>query len=160
LRILFVLGFPNPFPGAGWTRIDFFADAWTKKGHSVEVLGAYSYKSLQKRGVRKSSGMKIFNLIFNMNLNHPLVFTLNSFISFIVSTLFLTAKKPNVVIVSVPSGNMELGTITACKLVRAKCVVDYRDEWEDYTILFSSEETYGNPLHKMPHRSSCDTKIH
>jgi len=22
----------------------------------------------------------------------------------------------------------------ACKLVRAKCVVDYRDEWEDYTI--------------------------
>ena len=134
MKILFVLGSPNPFPGAVWTRIGFFAKDWAKKGHSVEVLGAFSYKSLQRRGVRKSSGMKIFNLTFNMGLNHPLVFTLNSFISFIVSTLFLIARKPNAVIVSVPPGNIGLGTIMACKLVRAKCVVDYRDEWEDYTI--------------------------
>jgi len=140
LKILFVLGIPNPFPGAAWTRIGFFADAWAKKGHSVEILGAFSYKSLQKRGVRKSSGVKIFNLIFNMGLNHPLVFTLNSFISFIFSTLFLIAKKPNVVIVSVPTGSIGLGTIMACKMVRAKCVVDYRDEWEDYTISLTNSK--------------------
>ena len=140
MKILFVLGTPNPFPGAAWTRIGFFADAWAKKGHSVEVLGAFSYKSLQKRGVRKSSGVNIFNLIFNIGLNHPWVFTLNSFISFIFSTLFLIAKKPNVVIVSVPTGSIGLGAIMACKLVRAKCVVDYRDEWEDYIISLTSSK--------------------
>jgi hypothetical protein len=38
---LFVLGFPNPFLGAGWNRIGFFAEDWAKKGHVVEVLGAF-----------------------------------------------------------------------------------------------------------------------
>jgi len=140
LKILFVLGFPNPFPGAGWTRIGFFADAWAKKGHSVEVLGAFSYKSLQKRGVRKSSGMNIFNLIFNMGLTHPLIFTLNSIISFIVSTFFLLAKKPDITVVSVPTGDVGLGTIMACKLLRAKCIVDYRDRWEDYVISIATSD--------------------
>ena len=49
-KILFVLGRPNPFPGAGWTRIGFFAENWFNKRHKVDVLGAFSYKSLQKRG--------------------------------------------------------------------------------------------------------------
>jgi len=134
LRILLVLGFPNPFPGAAWTRISFFAEDWSKKGHAIEVLGAFSYKSLQKRGVRKSSGVKIFNLIFNMNLNHPLVFTLNSFISFIVSTLFLLSRKPNVAIVSVPAGNVGIGALMASRLTRTKCIVDYKDKWGDSQI--------------------------
>jgi len=42
LKILFVLGCPNPFPGAGWTRIGFFAEIWSNKGHKVDVLGAFS----------------------------------------------------------------------------------------------------------------------
>jgi colanic acid biosynthesis glycosyl transferase WcaI len=132
LKILFFLGFPNPFPGAAWTRIGFFAKDWSKKGHSVEVLGTFSYKTLQKRGLWKFSKVSIFNLIFHMDLNHPLVFTLNSIISFIVSTLFLLSKRPNVTIVSVPSGDAGLGALIACKLLKVKCAVDYRDEWEDY----------------------------
>jgi len=132
LKILFVLGFPNPFPGAAWTRIGFFAKDWSKKGHSVEVLGTFTYTTLQKRGSRKFSKVNIFNLIFHMDLNHPLVFTLNSIISFLVSTLFLLAKKPNITLVSVPTGDAGLGALMACKLLRAKSVVDYRDEWEDY----------------------------
>jgi glycosyltransferase involved in cell wall biosynthesis len=134
LKILFVLGYPNPFPAAAWTRIGFFADAWAKMGHSVEVLGAFSYKSFQKRGAEKFGQVNIFNIIFNMGLDHPLVFTVNSMFSFIVSTLFLLAKKPDITVVSVPSGNVGLGALTACKLLRAKHVIDYRDEWEDYTI--------------------------
>ena len=141
MRILFVLGFPNPFPGAGWTRIGFFAKDWSKKGHSVEVLGTFSYKTLQKRGSRKFGKVNIFNLVFNMGLIHPLVFTLNSIISFIVSTFFLLAKKPNVAVVSVPSGAAGLGALMACKLLKAKCVVDYRDEWEDYTISLINHKT-------------------
>jgi len=134
LKILFVLGRPNPFPSASWTRIGFFAKDWSKKGHSVEVLGTFSYETLQKRGVGKIGQVKIFNLIFNMGLSHPLVFALNSIISFIVSTFFLLAKKPNVTVVSVPSGDAGLGAVMACKLLKAKHVVDYRDEWEDYAI--------------------------
>jgi len=42
MKILFVLGFANPFAGAGWTRIGFFADQWPRKGHIIEILGACS----------------------------------------------------------------------------------------------------------------------
>jgi len=43
LKVLFVLGFPNPFPGAGWTRIGFLAEDWSKKGHSIKVVGAFNF---------------------------------------------------------------------------------------------------------------------
>jgi len=141
LKILFVLGRPNPLPSASWTRIGFFAKDWSKKGHSVEVLGTFSYETLQKRGVGKIGQVKILNLIFNIGLSHPLIFTLNSIISFIVSTFFLLAKKPNVTVVSVPSGDAGLGALMACKLLKAKCVVDYRDEWEDYAISLINHKT-------------------
>lgn len=140
MRVLYILGFPNPFPGAAWTRIGFFADAWSKKGHQIEALGIFSYKSLPKRGVRKPGKVNIFNLIFNIGLNHPLIFALNSVISFMVSTLFLTARKPNVVIVSVPTGDIGLGALIACKLTGVKCAVDYRDEWEDYAISLNNSK--------------------
>jgi len=134
LKILFILGSPNPSPGAAWTRIGFFAEAWSRKGHLVDVLGTFSYKSLWKRGMRKTGRVNIFNIVFNIGLNHPLIFTLNSIVSVMVSTLFLLAKKPDVTVVSVPSGNVGFGALMACKLLKAKCIVDYRDEWEDYAI--------------------------
>lgn len=31
----------------------FFVEDWSRKGHVVEVRGVFSYKSLQKRWVRK-----------------------------------------------------------------------------------------------------------
>ncbi|MDG6223239.1 MAG: glycosyltransferase family 4 protein [Candidatus Bathyarchaeota archaeon] len=140
MRILFILGFPNPFPGAGWTRIGFFAKDWFSKGHEVDVLGAFGYKSIQKRGVSKFGKVNIFNLIFNMNLNHPSIFVINSLMAFIVSTLFLLAKKPSIAIVSVPLGDVGLGALLACKLIGVKCVVDCRDEWEDYTISLTNSK--------------------
>jgi len=137
LKILFVLGFPNPFPGAAWTRIGFLADAWSKKGHSIEVLGAFTYKSFQKRGVAESGKAKIFNLVFHIDLDHPLIFAINSLMSFIVSTLILISRKPNVALVSVPPGDVGVGALMACQLTRTKSIVDYRDDWEDYMILCS-----------------------
>jgi len=138
MKILFVLGFANPFAGAGWTRIGFFADQWSRKGHTIEVLGAFSYKAFSKKGVKRLSNINIFNIIFNMGLTHPLVFILNALISFIVSTSALLSRKPNVAIVSVPTGDVGLGAIIACKLTRTKCIVDYRDEWEDYAASISN----------------------
>jgi len=43
MSILFVLGFPNPFPAAGWTRIGFFTKDCSKKRHKIEVLDAFNY---------------------------------------------------------------------------------------------------------------------
>jgi hypothetical protein len=68
MKILSVLGFANPFVGAGWTRISFFADQWSRKGHIIEVLGAFSHKAFSKRGVKRLSNINIFNLIFNRAL--------------------------------------------------------------------------------------------
>lgn len=134
LEILFVLGFSNPFPGAAWTRIGYFAEAWSKRGHSIDVLGAVGYNSFTRSGFRKSGEVKIFNLILNVSINKPLVFILDSLISFMTSFLFLIARKPDIAIVSVPKGHIGLGALMACKLFRVKCIVDYRDEWEDYAI--------------------------
>ena len=134
LKILFVLGFPNPFPGAAWTRVGFFATHWSRKGHLIEVLGAFGYRSLRKRGVRKVENVNIFNIIPNVGVISLLAFVLNTLISFLVSVIFLLVRKPNIIIISVPPGDVGIGAIMACKLLRAKYIIDYRDEWEDYAI--------------------------
>ena len=51
MRILFVLGFANPFPGAGWARIRSFAEEISRNEYEVDVLGAFSYTSFKKRKV-------------------------------------------------------------------------------------------------------------
>lgn len=134
MKILFFLGFPNPSADAAWTRISFFANAWSREGCSVEVSGVFTYKSLQKRGVINSGNLNIFNFIFSIQITHSLIFAFNSFISFIVSTLVLIARKPSIAIVSVPTGDVGLGALMACRFLGVKCVVDYRDEWEDYAM--------------------------
>lgn len=165
MKILFVLGFPNPFPGAAWTRIGFFAGAWLKKGHSIEVLGTFSYVTLHKRGATKIGRVNIFNFIFNMGIDHPLVFAINTLMSFIVSTLFLIAKRPNITVVSVPTGDVGLGALLACKLTKTKCVVDYRDRWEDYAVSVAktrATRTFYYAIKKLMLRiyaSSCELVI-
>lgn len=104
------------------------------------MLGTFSYRALQKRRVRKSDEVNVFNIIFNMGFIQPAVFVLNSFLSFMVSTLFLKAMKLDVVIISVPTGDVGLGALVACKLRRARHIVDYRDEWEDYMISLTSSK--------------------
>ena len=140
MKVLIILGLSNPSPGAAWTRIESFAENLSKKGHTVEVLGSFSYKHLSDRGIRKQGSFYIFNLIFNIGLDHPLSFTLNVIISFIVSALFFALKKPHLAIVSVPPGDVGFGSLAACNLARIKYVVDYRDEWEDYAISLSNSK--------------------
>ncbi|MEM4213740.1 MAG: glycosyltransferase family 4 protein [Candidatus Methanomethylicaceae archaeon] len=132
MKILFLLGFPNPFPGAGWARIGFFADAWSREGHSIEILGTFTYKSFQKIGSRKADNVNIFNIIFSIGINNPMIFALNCLISLLVSTLFLLTRKPAITIVSMPPGDIGVGALMACILTKTKSIVDYRDEWEVY----------------------------
>lgn len=53
MRILLFLGFPNPFPGAAWARVGFFAEKWSKMGHSVGVLRIFTPTTLSKRGLEE-----------------------------------------------------------------------------------------------------------
>ena len=105
-----------------------------------------------------------------MGLSPPTIFGLNSVVSFMVSTLFLAVRKPDVVMVSVPSCDVGLGVITACKLVRARCVVDYREEWEDCAIslnnsrngefFYSAVKKLVSSLCGMSLSNWCDTKFY
>ena len=140
MKIIFFLGSPNPFPGAAWARIGFFAKDWSNKGHAIEVLGAFSYKSFYKKGVIKMSNITIFNLVFRIGSTHPLFFILNAITSFICSAFFLFSRKRDIAIVSVPVGDVGLGALMACKIARTRCIVDYRDEWEDYTISLTNSK--------------------
>jgi len=143
LKILFVLGFPNPFPGAAWTRIGFFATQWSKRGHSIEVLGTFGYKSLGKKGARKIENVNIFNIIPNIGVISPLIFILNILISFLISASFLLVRRPDIIIISVPPGDVGIGAMMGCKLLRAKYMIDYRDEWEEYTISIVNNSRIG-----------------
>lgn len=66
MRISFVLGFPNPFPGAGWTRIGFFAEDWSKRRHKVDVRGAFNCKSIQKEELENLVSSIRFRIRFKM----------------------------------------------------------------------------------------------
>jgi len=134
LKILFFLHSPNPFPGAGWTRISFFADYFNRKGHTISIAGVFSLKSLSRAGVGKWNESKIFNItpiimipnIYALIFNH-----VSSFFSSIVLIIFL---RPDIVIISVPNGDCFLGSYLAAKIFRRKILIDYRDEWEDVII--------------------------
>jgi len=134
LKILFALGSPNPFPGAGWTRIGFFAKNLSNNGHKIEVLGTYSYNLFHKRGIKKICNINIFNLILNIGFMHPIFFIFNTLSSLMCTSFFLVSRKPDLTIVSIPTGDVGLGVLMSCKITRTKCIVDYRDEWEDQTI--------------------------
>lgn len=134
MKILFVLGFPNPFAGAAWTRVGFFTEYCSKQGHDVAVLGTFTASTLKERGAVTSGRVNIFNLIPNVDLNHPIIFSLNNLASFLVSVFFLIVKRPTIAVISVPGRGVEVGAISACMVVGCRYIIDYRDEWEDYAV--------------------------
>lgn len=132
--ILFVLGHPNPFSGAGWTRVGFLVNFWSSKGHKIDVLGSFSYKSRKERGKKRTGNITFFNIIFSMPQRYPIFFIFNCFLSFLISSIFLFVRTPHTVVVSIPPGDVGLGAMIACNFFKIKCVADYRDEWEDYLM--------------------------
>lgn len=135
IRILFFLHSPNPFPGASWVRIEFFAQYFRNNGNEVSVSGSFSLKTLSKAGRRNLNGINILNItpiIMTTDL-FSLVFNILS--SFFSSFISLILQRPQIVIISVPTGETALGSYIASRLLRIRKVIfDYRDEWEDHII--------------------------
>ncbi len=134
MKVLFVLGFPNPFPGAGWTRIGFIANHFAMKGHFVVLLGAFSYRSMDRAGAKNEGQINLRNINFTLGLGHPAEFLSNMALSFLTSAIFLVLWRPKVVIVTLPREDIGLGCIAASFFLRKKIIIDYCDEWEDYAI--------------------------
>jgi glycosyltransferase involved in cell wall biosynthesis len=135
MKILFFLHYPNPFPGAGWIRIEFFAHHFKKKGSEVAIAGAFSLSTIKKFGSKRMNGIKIINIIPTVMISNILSLAFNIISSFFASLVSLLLTRPETVVISVPNGEAAFGSYIAIKLFRVKRVVfDYRDEWEDYII--------------------------
>lgn len=142
MKTLFFLGFVNPFPSAGWTRISFFAEYFKDRGYDVTVVGIFSPKSLRMAGFKNWKKIPLYNIIpiFRTNSVFSLVFDV--FLSTILIPIIFLVLRPKVVIISLPSGGPFVGAYLASKLVRAKVIFDVRDEWEDYAISKASSKTF------------------
>ncbi|MHA1835056.1 MAG: glycosyltransferase family 4 protein [Candidatus Baldrarchaeia archaeon] len=142
MKVLFFLGSPNPSPGADWTRIGFFADYFRNRGHRVYVAGIFSPYSLSKAGLICWKDIKIYNICPIFLIENILSLLFNIFSSFITLPLLLVFLRPNLTIISVPTGESAIGAYFASRRVGAKVIIDYRDEWEDYIINKSRSKIY------------------
>lgn len=140
MNFLFVLGYANPFSGAAWSRVGFFAKDWSNKGHKIDVIGSFSYASFNKKGKKKIDKVDLFNVIPIIMINHPLFFTFNTLNTFFIMLFLLLTKKHDVVVVSFPRGDVGLGALMALNIIKTRYIVDYRDEWENYTIRNSTSK--------------------
>lgn len=143
MKIVFFLHSPNPFPGAQWTRIEFFADYFQQMGHSVTVVGAFSAASMNKAGLSKYNGFRILNITPIIMMANVFSLFFNFISSCITSFLPFVSIRPEIIIISVPTGETSFGPFLLAKLFRTKkIVIDYRDQWEDYTIKLATSRTY------------------
>jgi glycosyltransferase involved in cell wall biosynthesis len=142
LRILFFLGFANPFPGAGWTRIGFFAKHFKDRGYDVAVVGIFSPKSLRMAGFKRWKGIPIYNGIPTFWVESIFSLAFNVLSSMILAPIIFLALRPRIVIISLPSGEPSVGAYFASKFAHAKVIFDVRDEWEDYVIGKASSKVF------------------
>ncbi len=134
MKILFVLHYPNPFSGAAWTRISFFAQFLKNKGHQVSINGAFSLKTLNKFGISTWCGIKLYNLTPIIMVNNIISVSLNILSSILTSFFIIIFKRPDIIVISVPKGDTALGTCFVAFALHKKIIIDYRDQWEDYLI--------------------------
>ncbi|MCC6004531.1 MAG: glycosyltransferase family 4 protein [Thermofilum sp.] len=142
MKVLFFLGFPNPFPGAGWTRIGFFAKYFKDRGYDVAVIGTFSPKSLGAIGFKSWKGVSIYNVVPTFWVENTFSLVFNVLSSMIVLPIIFLILRPKVVVISLPTGEPAVGAYFASKIIRAKIVFDVRDEWEDYVISKASSKAF------------------
>ena len=137
MRILVILAHSNPFPGAGWKRIQNFGQTWNSYGNEIDIVGTFSWRTYNKHGSKNHSSYQLHNIIPTIHLSSVFAFIMNFFCSFVSVLIFLIIKRPEVVLVSMPPGSNGLGSIIACIITRRSYVIDYRDEWEYVFIGYS-----------------------
>jgi glycosyltransferase involved in cell wall biosynthesis len=152
MKVLFFLLFSNPFPGAGWTRTNFFAEYLAKNGNEVSIAGIFSLLSLKHAGVTSSNHIRIVNLMPVLRTENIFSVIVNLLSSIVASFGLFVVLRPNVVVISVPSGEICFGPYIVAKLFKAKKIAfDYRDEWEDFAISRTNSNLYKSLFKFLKH---------
>lgn len=141
-RVLFVMGYKCPFPGAGWHRVFFFAKYFMKKGHECYILSSFSSsspRSINYPNIVRKENIPIYNVIPSIIINNPFFLFLNNILAFITTLPFFLAIRPHIVIISIPPSNQFLSTFILSNVMKSKLVVDYRDEFEDFIVLYGKK---------------------
>jgi glycosyltransferase involved in cell wall biosynthesis len=157
MRILFFLGFYNPFPGAAWTRISSLAKFLSRTGYKIDILGAFTPMTLARDRINARRfkpqhliSLNNFVLTFGLSYKIAFVFLFNMVSSFLVSVLYLLIKEPKVTIASLPPGDTGLGFIMAALLLKKQLIIDHRDEWtEDCCISPISTSTITKKFYSL-----------
>lgn len=137
-KIIFFLGFTNPFPVAGWRRIESFAKYLAKRGFNVYIIGSFPVSNLEKAGLIADEPYKIINICPTFYPNYPAKIFFNFVISFITLVPMFLAIRADCTVISVPPVVNTVGAFFASKISGGKIIFDYRDEWEDFMMEKSS----------------------
>jgi hypothetical protein len=97
-------------------------------------------------GFRSWRGVPIYNVIPTFWVDSIFSLLFNIFSSIIVAPMIFFALRPEVVVISLPSGEPSVGAHLASKFAHAKVVFDVRDEWEDYVIGKASQDLSEEPI--------------
>lgn len=122
-KITFFLAFHNPFPGAAWTRIAYFAKYLKTKGHDVTVIG--SCLRPHKPNSMWYEGVKILN-ICPISFQPMFLYIIDILLSFFLLPYFLVSK-PDIIVISSPPFASCIGIHLIAKLIDTKIIIDVRD---------------------------------
>jgi glycosyltransferase involved in cell wall biosynthesis len=125
---MIVIGYPVPFYGAGWRRIQYIIDCLSSKGYSVYVLSSISSSSLGIIRYKEYKFAKIIRLPL-VFLDIALTKMLNILTFFLYTLLILPLLHVTILILSMPPEDPCLGSFLAGRLLNRKIIIDYRDEY-------------------------------
>lgn len=152
MRVAFFLGFPNPFPGAGWARIVSFARHARARGHRVDVVGIVTPTTTARAGVRSWNGLTLWNVCPAAATNTARSAVVNVATSLVTLAPLARTLRPDVSIISVPNGPFAVGAYSAARGSGSRVVIDYRDEWEDYAIGLATSRRSRTVLERLKDR--------
>ncbi len=125
---MFVIGYPIPFPGAGWRRAYSIIRCLSRK-FNVYVLSSISVTSLSKFSFSSLNGCPVFRFPA-LFLNNTLCRFVSAFLAFVHTFFLIVTLRISLLVVSIPPGNIGIGASIAALLLKRKLVIDYRDEYD------------------------------
>jgi len=146
LRVVMVLGFSLPFPGAAWRRIEYFARYLASKGSTVYILGTITPTYLLQRLISKLRSFKRESCTKNshtpymvMNVqpyigSRTSLAVIHNFISAVIIAFMIVLYSPHIVINSIPNIEQVWASYAGARAIGAKIIVDVRDPAEDYAL--------------------------
>jgi len=156
INIIFILGYPIPFPCAAWRRIEYFAKFLSSNGMSIYIVGTITHTLIRSKlklitcKKREHEDKPLNCIILNVQPYIELKLWAVRILN-MLSSLFLTSVivllKPKIVIVSVPKIEQVYSSYIGAKIIGAKFIVDIRDLAEDYDL--SSSKGLSRKFHKL-----------